>query len=215
MKFLWVPIWAGIFLNSWVATLAASADQRASEPIDLDPKRIESSPVLQRWLKRTPDVAAEIANDPSFRMRYQVGVSRFNQRTGFSLGFEDLRIERTPLTVSAVYRRDHWGVDLRYYARSLGSYINFAPVLGYRHLETTDGIQVGALARFVLSRGGGADISLSQTWVSPFKQEETGLTTLSFGYAVTHNLRVSTEFQKENSRDRKDTRIGIGLEWMP
>jgi hypothetical protein len=183
----------------------------AAEPIDLDPQLIESSPVLQRWLKQPPDVAADIANDPSFRTRYQIGVSRFDDRTGLSLGIEDLRIGQTPVTASAVYRRDHWGADLQYYVRSLGNYINVAPVLGYRHLETAEGLHVGVRSLFVLSRGGGADIALSQTWVLP----ETSLTTLSFGYAVTHNLRVSTEFQRERGRDRKDTRIGIGLEWMP
>jgi hypothetical protein len=186
----------------------------AAEPIDLDPKLIESSPVLQRWLKQIPDVAADIANDPSFRTRYQIGISRFDQRTGLSLGIEDLRIGQTPLTASTVYRRDHWGADLRYYVRSLGSYVNIAPVIGYRQLDQTEGLHVGVRSLFVLSRGGGADIALSQTWVSPFN-EATSLTTLSFGYAVTHNLRISTEFQRQRSSNLKDTRIGIGLEWMP
>jgi hypothetical protein len=67
----------------------------------------------------------------------------------------------------------------------------------------------------VLSRGGAADISLTQSWVSPGTDEEVGLTTLSFGYAVTRNLRLSTDIQKQNSLEDKDSRVGIVLEWMP
>ncbi len=67
----------------------------------------------------------------------------------------------------------------------------------------------------VLSRGGAADIAITQSWVAPGTAEEVGLTTLSIGYAVTHNLRLSTDIQKQNSRQSKDNRVGIILEWMP
>ena len=177
---------------------------------DLDPK-VMQSPVLQRWQKQVPNVADEIENDPSFRTRFRIGGSA----AGVNIGVEDLQVDRTNFTASAIYQPSNWGADLHYYVRPLGSYVNLAPVVGYRHLETTNGANLGIRALFVLSRGGGADISLTQSWVSPFGAAETGLTTLSIGYALTHNLRISTDFQKQNSPIRKESRIGIGLEWMP
>lgn len=183
--------------------------------LDLDPKVIQNSPVLQRWQKQVPNVTEEIKTDPSFRTKLRVGYSA----SEFNLGVEDLRLDRTNFTTSVNYQFSNWGADLHYYVRPLGSYINVAPVVGYRHLETggqtIDGANLGIRALFVLSRGGGADLSLTQTWVAPFSAEETGLTTLSIGYALTSNLRLSTDFQKRNSPIEKESRIGIGLEWMP
>lgn len=178
--------------------------------LDLDPKVIQNSPVLQRWQKQMPNVAEEIQTDPSFRTRFRVGYA-----SGLKIGVEDLRIDRTNFTASANYQASNWGADLHYYVRPLGSYINVAPVIGYRHLDTIEGANLGIKALFVLSRGGGADISLTQSWVAPFSSGETGLTTLSIGYAVTHNLRISTDIQKQNSSNRKESRFGIGIEWMP
>ncbi|MGG6268592.1 hypothetical protein ACQ4M3_29540 [Leptolyngbya sp. AN03gr2] len=182
---------------------------------DLDPKVIQNSPVLQRWQKQIPNVTEEIKTDPSFRPRVRVGYSA----SELQLGIEDLRIDRTNFTASANYQYSNWGADLRYYVRPLGSYVNVAPVIGYRHLQvqgqSIDGANIGIRALFVLSRGGGADISLTQSWVAPFSADETGLTTLAIGYALTHNLRLSTEFQRQNSSIEKSSRIGIGIEWMP
>lgn len=210
MKTRWIAIVTGVLLSPGAG--------RAAEPvpsIDLDPKLIESSPVLQRWLKKIPDVSSDIANDPSFRTRIRAGYLG----SDLYLGLEDLRIAQTRLTASADYRASNWGANLNYYVRPLGSYVNIAPTLGYRQIETPnqtiEGMNLGVRAVFILSRGGGADIALSQTWVSPLSAEETGLTTLSVGYAVTRNLRVATDFQKQNSRDRKEKRFGISLEWMP
>jgi hypothetical protein len=130
---------------------------------------------------------------------------------------EDVFIGRSGLTVSGEYQaafkaeRTAYGGDLRYYVRPLGSYINFAPVVGYRHLETEeyakDGINVGARLLLVLSRSGAADISLTQSWVAPGTDEEVGLTTLSVGYAFTRDLRLSTIFR---SRMRGKVKI---IEW--
>lgn len=200
----------------------------AAESLDLSPEMIESSPVLQRWLRQVPNVSAEIVNDPSFRTRLRLGYSQFpstGQAGGVNFGVEDAFIGRTGLTVSGEYQaafngdRTAYGGDLRYYVLPLGGYINFAPVVGYRHLETdrysTDGVNLGARVLLVLSRGGAADISLTQSWVSPGTDEEVGLTTLSVGYAVTRNLRLSTDIQKQNARQQKDSRVGVVLEWMP
>ena len=200
----------------------------AAQELDLSPEIIEKSPVLQRWLKKVPNVLDEIRHDPSFRTRVRFGYSQFpstGQAAGFNVGVEDVFIGRTGLTVSGDYqrsfngKRESYGTDLRYYVLPLGSYVNFAPQVGYRNLTTgnfsTDGVNVGARLMLALSRTGAADVSLTQSFVSPGSRDEVGITTLSFGYAVTHNLRVSTDIQKQNSREEKDSRVGIVLEWMP
>lgn len=200
----------------------------AVQELDLSPEIIEHSPVLQRWLKKVPNVLDEIRHDPSFRTRVRVGYSQFpstGQAAGFNVGVEDVFIGSTGLTVSGDYqrsfngKRESYGTDVRYYVLPLGSYVNFAPQVGYRNLTTgnfsTDGVNVGARLMLALSRTGAADVSLTQSFVSPGSRDEVGITTLSFGYAVTHNLRVSTDIQKQNSREEKDSRVGIVLEWMP
>jgi hypothetical protein len=200
----------------------------AAQELDLSPEIIENSPVLQRWLRQVPNVLDEIRHDPSFRTRVRLGYSQFpstGQAAGFNVGVEDVFIGRTGLTVSGDYqrsfngKRESYGTDLRYYVLPLGSYVNFAPQVGYRNLTTgnfsTDGVNVGAKLMLALSRTGAADVSLTQSFVSPGNRDEVGITTLSFGYAVTHNLRLSTDIQKQNSREEKDSRVGIVLEWMP
>jgi hypothetical protein len=214
-----------------ISTPAWSQPQPQKTPsaadLDLKPEIIENSPVLKRWLRQVPNVLEDINRDPSFRTRLRLGYSFFpstDNASGWNFGVEDLFMNRSGFTISADYQaafdreRKAYGTDLRYYVRPLGSYINFAPILGYRHLETgdysTDGVNVGARLLLVLSRGGAADISLSQSWVSPGTDDEVGLTTLSFGYAVTPDLRLSTDLQRQNSRPEKDSRLGIVLEWM-
>ncbi|MGB5961952.1 MAG: hypothetical protein WBG73_14890 [Coleofasciculaceae cyanobacterium] len=200
----------------------------ATNDLDLSPEIIENSPVLQRWQQNIPNVLTEIRNDPSFRTRVRLGYSQFpstGQAAGFNVGIEDVFIGRTGLTVSGDYqrsfngKREAFGADLRYYVLPLGSYVNVAPVVGYRNIQTgnysTDGVNVGARLMLALSRTGAADLSLTQSFVSPGSSDEVGITTLSLGYAVTQNVRLSTDIQKQNSRQRKDSRVGIVLEWMP
>jgi hypothetical protein len=200
----------------------------AAQQLDLSPEIIENSPVLQRWLRQVPNVLEDIRNDPSFRTRVRLGYSQFpstGQAPGFNVGVEDVFIGRTGLTVGGDYQasfngdREAFGADLRYYVLPLGSYVNVAPQVGYRYVETgkfsTDGVNVGARLMLALSRTGAADVSLTQSFVSPGSSDEVGITTLSFGYAVTRHLRLSTDIQKQNSREEKDSRVGIVLEWMP
>ncbi|NEO31724.1 MAG: hypothetical protein F6K36_15065 [Symploca sp. SIO3C6] len=202
--------------------------ESAAQELDLSPEIIEGSPVLRRWLEEVPNVLEEIRHQPSFRTRLRLGYSQFpstQQAGGFNFGVEDLFIGGTGLTLSTDYQasfnsdRQAFGVDLRYYLRPLGSYINVAPVVGYRNLETgdysTDGLNVGVRLLLALSRTGAADISFTQSFVSVGSSEEVGITTLSFGYAVTPHLRLSTDIQKQNSIEEKDSRVGIVLEWMP
>lgn len=198
-----------------------------TEGIDLDPTLVEQSPVLQRWQESVPDVLSEIRNDPSFRTRLRLGYSQFpanEQAAGFNVGLEDVFLGRSKLTVSGNYQRafngnqEAFGADLHYYVLPLGSSINLAPLVGYRHLDTdcytTDGVNVGARLRIVPSRTGAADITITQSWVAPGTSEEVGISTLSFGYAVTHDLRIATDLEKQNAPARKDSRVAIVLEWM-
>jgi hypothetical protein len=199
--------------------------QRAT--IDLKPEVIENSPLLQRWLQQVPDVTSEIANSPSFRPRLRLGYSQFpstDQSSGVSVGVSDVLLGRSGFTVSGDYyrntngQRQAWGADLHYYLRPLGSYINVAPVVGYRRLDTplysTDGLNVGLHLLVVLSRGGGADFSLTQTWLSPGSDREVGILSFSAGYALTPTLRLSADLQQQNARQRQDSRAAIVLEWL-
>lgn len=200
----------------------------ANEALDLKPEIIEESPVLQRWLQEIPNVSKEIENDPSFRTRIRLGYSQFlssSDAGGLIVGVEDIFIGRTGLTISGDYQasfngdRESVGGNLHYYVLPLGSYFNFAPVLGYRYINSgdysTDGVNVGIRLVLSLSRTGAADISLTQSFVSPGDREEVGMTTLSVGYAITKNVRLSADIQQQNSTEDKDSRVGIVIEWMP
>lgn len=210
-----------------LAAMADSSSPPTAADLDLDPALIEDSPLLQRWLEEIPNVQSEIRRDPSFRTRLRLGYSQFpanEQAAGFNVGIEDVFLGRTGLTISGGYQRsfngslETYGADLHYYVLPLGSSINLAPVVGYRHLETngseTDGVNLGARLRLIPSRTGAADITLTQSWVAPGTDEETGISTLSFGYAVTDDLRIATDLEKQNAPTRKDSRVAIVLEWM-
>lgn len=199
----------------------------SARDLELSPEIIENSPVLRRWMRKVPNVLEGIRNDPSFRTRLRLGYSQYtsdDRSSGIKVGVEDIFLGKTGLTLSGEYNTSFdgdytlYGGDLRYYILPLGGYVNIAPVIGYRYIDTdrynTSGLNVGAKLLFVLSRTGAGDISLTQSWVSPGTSEEVGLTTISVGYALTENIRLSTDFQKQNARQRKDNRLAIVLEWM-
>lgn len=208
-------------------TPESATPNSSARDLDLSPEIIENSPVLQRWMRKVPNVLDSIKNDPSFRTRLRLGYSQYtsdDRSSGIKVGVEDLFLGKTGLTLSGEYNTSFdgdytlYGGDLRYYILPLGGYINIAPVIGYRYIDTdrynTSGLNVGAKLLFVFSRTGAGDISLTQSWVSPGTSEEVGLTTISVGYALTENIRLSTDFQKQNARQRKDNRLAIVLEWM-
>ena len=199
-----------------------------NEEIDLPPEVIQESPVWQQWIKEVPDVLKEIRHDPSFRTRLRLGFTSFpstDDATGIYIGVEDIFIKRTGLTISADYQtafngdRNAAGVDLHYFLFPLGSYVNFAPLVGYRYVQSndfsTDGVHLGVRLMLALSRSGGGDISVSQSFISPSGgNEEVGITSLSVGYGVTSHLRLSGDLEWQNSRENKDNRFGINLEWL-
>ena len=204
------------------------AIQSAPNSIDLSPELLNSSPVLQKWLKGIPNVMDDINNDPSFRTRVKIGYSQYpstGQSGGFHLAIDDVFLGRSGLSASANYNatfngnRSAYGADAQYYLLPLGGYINITPLVGFRHLQTDkynrDGLNLGLKLMLIPSRGGGADIALSQSWVCLGSSTETGLTTLSIGYALTNHLRLSTDIQQQNARESYDSRVGVGVEWMP
>jgi hypothetical protein len=199
----------------------------SAEQLELDPQIIEDSPVLQRWLEEIPNVLLDIREDPSFRTRIRLGYSYFPAESegGIIVGVEDVFLGQTGLTVSASYHEafaseeQSIGADLRYYLLPLGNSLQVAPVVGYRHLETseytTDGLNLGVRLLWVLSRPGAADISFTQSWVNPGASEEVSISLLSFGYAVTRDIRLSTDWQWQIADEQQDRRFGIVLEWLP
>jgi len=212
----------GSLLGLWGIQIAAYADE-----VDVPPEVLEESPVLQRWQEDVPNVLEEIQTDPSLPTRVRAGYSQFPSSEhlgGVHVGLEDWWLGKTGLSVSAGYEgsfggeRSHLSLDLHYHLLPLGEYFNVAPVLGYHHLGTPDysrgGVNLGVRLTLIPSRGGGTDLSLSQTFVNPGSGTEIGLTTLSMGYALTERWRLATEIEKQNSSDRKDSRVSIGLEWM-
>ncbi|AFY85007.1 hypothetical protein Oscil6304_5524 [Oscillatoria acuminata PCC 6304] len=225
--------WGGIPVASARPLLAQVDDSPLdSEPlnsqsVDLSPEIIEGSPVLQRWLQEVPNVLEEIRNDPSFRTRVRVGyaqVTSSDDGSGVNVGVEDLFIGGTGLTVSGDYFAGSGGfsgggAQLRYYVLPLGGYFNLAPVVGYRHVEgesySTSGVELGGRAMLVLSRTGGADLSLGYSVVGIGGDQTVGLGTFAVGYAITPEFRLSTDIRRHDADGDNDTRFGIGLEWMP
>ncbi len=203
------------------------ASNNFSRCLDIPPEVIKDSPTLQKWLQQTPNVLEDIRNDPSFATRLRWGFSFFpdsDDGIGINIALEDIFINRTGLTISADYYTDFnsdrssIGTDLHYFLFPLGSHINLAPMLGYRYLENDnyaeDGINLGIRLMLALSRPGAADISLAQSFFSPGSDKEVGILSLSVGYGVTSDLRLSTEFELQNFPQEQDKRIGINLEWL-
>ncbi len=222
------------FSRSLVASMLSAASFSAmlwslpasSQPFPIDiPPDLQSSPTLKKWLRSVPDIRQDINNDPSFKTRIRLGYTRFTQSKtdGLSLGLEDLRIGSTPVTLSASYRASRsdstWGIDVQPYLFPLGGYINVAPVVGIRSLSTattqTTGLNLGARLLLVPSRGGGADVTLQQTWTAIGTDQEMSIGKISVGYAIAPKLRIATDLERWNGRSVSETRASLLLEWMP
>ncbi len=216
--------WLGLVCTVTETAIAQTANN--SESLDLPPEIIEDSPVLQKWLKEIPNVLEDIQYDPSFKTRLGFGVTWFTSdedATGISLSLRDLFIRRTGLTIDANYYKTTGdrlavGAGVNYFLFPLGNYLNLAPTVGYRYLQSenfsTDGINLGLKLILALSRTGAGDISLIQSFISPGGNEEVGITSLSAGYGITSQIRLSGDIQWQNSPEHEATRLGINLEWL-
>lgn len=202
-------------------------DSSLENTFDLPQEIIEDSPVLKRWLNNIPNILYDIYTDPSFRTRVGIGYVEFPSTEhdgGINITVDDIFIGKTGLTISGDYqtsfgRRDAGGVNLQYYLLPLGNYINVAPMVGYRSISTNNysesGVNIGGKLLFPLSRTGSSDISLSHSLISPGEDNEVGITTLSLGYAITKNIRLTTKIERQNSQVKNDNKIGIMFELMP
>ncbi len=189
------------------------------------PPQLQSSPTLKKWLQHIPNIQQDIIHDPSFKTRFRAGYTRFTQgnQDGLLLGIEDLHLSPTPITLSASYSTSanlsSWGVDAQPYLFPLGRYINLAPVIGIRSLSTattqTTGLNLGARILLVPSRGGGADLTLQQTWINLGTDQEVGIGKLSVGYAIAPKLRIATDLERWQGRSIFETRASLLLEWIP
>ena len=204
-----------------------NSTEEETNKIDIPPEFVKDSPVLQEWLREVPNVLEDIKHDPAFLTRIRLGFTTFpstDDATGLNLGVEDIFIGRTGLTISADYqtafngKRNAAGADLHYFLFPLGNYVNFAPLLGYRYVQSndfsTDGVHIGGRLMLSFSRTGGGDISVSQSFISPGGSEEVGITSLAIGYAFTSHLRLSGDIEQQNSIEEKDNRFGLNLEWL-
>jgi hypothetical protein len=203
----------------------------APEAPRLPPEIIQQSPVFQRWQQEIPDVSQDIRSEPSFVTRVYGGYSVFpssGNSSGFIIGVEDWFIGQSPVTLSADYqqnlgaegnRRQAYGADLHYYVLPLGSYFNVSPIVGYRHADSAgeysiSGANLGVRLRFVPSRTGAADLTLDQSWIVG-DSEGLSITQLNVGYAITPQLRLSTDLEWQSTADEGDSRVGVNLEWVP
>lgn len=220
-----------VMMSCFVSDKAALAEPaRLDTELDLPPGTVDSSPVLQEWLRSTPDVLGNIRHDPSFPSRLQLSYTLLpssDDERGLAIGVEDVFIGDLPLTVNADYvtnfddderDRKSYGAHLRYYTLPLGGYVNLAPIVGYRHVEAVDysesGVQVGFQVKVIPSRGGGADFAYTQSWVSPTDDDAVMITQLEFGYGLTERLRLATDVEWQFAPGATDSRLGIGVEWM-
>jgi hypothetical protein len=218
-------VWAEPMVADRRSVIASPAS--AAKDLNLPPTIV--SPTLEKWHNQIPNVKTDIATDPAFRTRLRLGYESFGDRstnpTGWQLGLEDLRLGTSRATFNAHYRsnstgRDRdLGADVNYSLMPLGKKFQLAPTIGYRHLaienNATTGLNLGLRTRLILSRRSGADITFDQSWVAPGSDRETGLSRLSFGYAITKNMRIATDWQRQRSSRRKDDRFGLAVEWMP
>ena len=229
MKLFVLALWGSCLCSGYLVSPVVAQEARETEDnqIDLPPEVIKESPVLQEWLEEVPDVLEEIRHDPAFVTRFRLGFTTFpstDDASGLNVGIEDIFIKRTGFTLSADYQtafngnRNAAGADLHYFVLPLGSYVNFAPMVGYRYVQSndfnTDGVHVGLRMMLSFSRTGGGDISVSQSFISPGGSEEVGITSLSVGYALTSHLRLSGDIERQNSVEDGDSRVGLNLEWL-
>lgn len=224
-------------VNLFTVTAVMAQDREILEKsaeFDLNPSILENSSVIREWINEIPNISNKIIHEPSFRTRYRLGYTQFpsNQDAGgIFVGVDDIFMGDTPLTFSAKYSQElsnshriesdrmSVGANIQYYLLPLGSYINIAPVLGYRYMETagyqTGGVNVGVRLGLIFSPQGAGDIFITQSFVSPTGSDEVGITEINVGYAVTRNIRLATEIGWQNSIKQNDSQVSIGFEWMP
>jgi hypothetical protein len=215
-----------LFIYTFISLLNFGVEVKA-ETIDIEPKIIQESPTLEKWLQKIPNVLDEINNEPSFNAHLRLGYlysPSNSDKLGIGVGIDDLFVGKSSLTLTGDYQTSFSGIDYstglnaQFYLLPLGYVVNVAPVVGYRSLGinqyNTQGLNLGGRVKLILSRNNSADISFTQTFVNLGNSDEVGISILSTGYAITSNFRISAEIQQENSKVHKDSHVGIFLEWI-
>ncbi|PZV19576.1 MAG: hypothetical protein DCF20_00760 [Pseudanabaena sp.] len=199
----------------------AKMSQRAND-LEIDRQVIDSSPVLQRWLEKPPDLLEDIYHTPSFNTKLTLGITSRNNSLGIEAGVEDLFLGQSPLTVSGSYQNEFSGresgiqANVNYYILPLGSYWNISPIVGYGQFNQLDlpqisGLNVGLQGILILSPNS-SDLRLSQTFTSPGGNLEMSTTVLSTSYAITRNFRLGTKIEWRRSPLVYDSRVAFLLE---
>ncbi len=205
------------------STLTESTFSTRAADLQIDQAVIRSSPVLQRWLDQPPDVLHEIDSTPSFPTRLSLAFLTTPSRDGdntWQASVQDIFVADSSLSLSTEYGQSfttdnrQWGASARVYLLPLGSHLNVAPVFGY-HQVVVDGLtfqgpEVGT--RWVLAAPQAADISFVQTFVLSERGGTVGRSQLAFSYALSPLLRLSMQFQWQNSTVRWDQSYGLALE---
>ncbi len=173
----------------------------------------QASPTAQRWRRAVPDVARAMVNSPSFRTRLRLGYGEIADDSSWQVGIEDLRVGQTRVTMAAHVQGGAFSsgeMELRSYVRPLGAAWNVAAVVGYgRWRGDREGLALGGRLLLPLSRGGGSDIAVGQSWLV----NGGSVTTVGVGYAISPQVRLATEFQRLGWVG--ETRGTVLLEWMP
>lgn len=210
------------------ACLSLNINLASANELDLDQEIIDNSPLFERWLQEIPNVLEDIKHEPRFSTRFRFGYNQYTSTedsAGWLIGVEDLWIGETPLSLNALYQGSFSGnrtalaTQFQYYLLPLGNFINVAPVIGYRYLQSEDysttGVNLGARLVLALSATGASDIFIQQSFILPFQGQQVGITTFSFSYSLSPQLRLSTDIELENSVAAKDTRFAVLLEITP
>ncbi len=167
-------------------------------------------PLEQRWLEQVPDVRSQINQQPGFVTRWRLGYAQ----DYWEVGVVDWFLGGTPITFNAAYQQpstgDHpseYRVEINYYLFPLGNELNVAPIAGYQ----SGAFSLGARVQLLLSRPSAADLNLTQQWLIRESSLTDSQTRISLGYAVTSQLRLATEWR----RDESGSRVGLFLELVP
>lgn len=188
--------------------------------LELDANLIQSSPVLQRWLRDPPNLLDEIQNTPVLPTRIQAAV----ETSAWSIGLQDLRIGQR-LTLSGDYRQSlddpedyQLSSSLRYYLSPLGSRFNLAPQIGYAQFEQSDrslsGLQLGAFMVIALAPKS-ADITLSYNWIDSANNQSATVAQVTSAYALNASTRLAARYRWQNSTLSQDRNFAFVLEWTP
>jgi hypothetical protein len=200
-----------LFALGWSKEMVAQV-----QPLELNlpPAMVEESSLLQSWPIAIPDLREQIKNEPIFSPR--IGVSLSDDQLG--VNFRRVNVPGTRWIIEGNYDSINEGVSLDYYSRGLGHRLNIAPTIGYDSIEIEDrsrsGMSLGVKV-LLFGAGDGGDGSISHRFVNPGEgSKEMGITSLSFGYALTPGMRLATDFNFYRTIKHQEDQFKLNLEFL-